>query len=89
MKKIYKISHCHTDVHVDDYQHGEGEFVNQWSLREVCAPVELEDFDSLNQLLSKVNEGQRTLSLRGQGQAQGFLVHLRRPGPQERNPFRL
>lgn len=56
MKKIYKISHCHTDVHADDYKHGEGEFVNQWSLREVCAPVELEDFDSLSQLLSKVNE---------------------------------
>ena len=56
MKKIYKITNCFTDVHEDSYKDGEGDFVNHWSLREVCAPVELEDFDSLSQLLAKVNE---------------------------------
>ena len=56
MKKVYKITHCSTTVHEDSYKDGEGAFANCWSLREVCAPVELEDFDSLSQLLSKVNE---------------------------------
>lgn len=56
MKKIYKIIHSFTDVHEDDYKHGEGDFVNCWNLREVCPTLELTDFDSLGELLAKVNE---------------------------------
>lgn len=56
MKKIYKITHCNTDVHEDDYQHGEGDFVNCWSLREICPVVELTEFDSISDLLAVVNE---------------------------------
>ena len=56
MKKIYKITHCNTDVHEDDYKHGEGDFVNCWSLREICPGVELTDFNSLGDLLATVND---------------------------------
>ena len=56
MKKIYKITHSFTDVHEDDYKNGEGDFTNCWNLREVCPTLELTDFDSLGELLAKVNE---------------------------------
>ena len=56
MQKVYKITHCNTDVHEDDYKNGEGDFVNCWNVREVCPTLELTDFDSLSSLLAAVNE---------------------------------
>ena len=54
MKKVYKITRCHTDLHEDSYKDGEGEFVSNWSLVDICPKLKLSDFDSLNDLLLNV-----------------------------------
>lgn len=56
MKKVYKILNCSTTVHEDSYKDGEGEFVNSWNIREVSPVLELTDYNTVKELLEKLND---------------------------------
>ena len=56
MKKVYKIINCFTTVHEDSYEKGEGKFVNNWDIREISPVLELTDYNTVKELLEKLNE---------------------------------
>ena len=56
MKKVYKIASLSTDVHVDDYEQGELEYVNGWSGHEVLGKTMYKEFDSIGNILKLLND---------------------------------
>lgn len=56
MKKVYRIASLSTDVHVDDYEQGELEYVNGWSGHEVLGATMYKEFDSIGDILKLLND---------------------------------
>lgn len=56
MKKIYRIASLSTDVHEDDYKHGELEFVNGWSGKDILGTSMFKEFESIADILKMLNE---------------------------------
>lgn len=56
MKKVYRIASLSTDVHVDDYEQGELEYVNGWSGHEVLGTAMYKEFDSIGDILKLLND---------------------------------
>ena len=56
MKKIYRIASLSTDVHEDDYKHGELEFVNSWSGKDILGTSMFEEFESIADILKMLND---------------------------------
>ena len=55
MKKVYRIECLSTDVHEDDYEHGELEFVNSWSGPDVLHAAMYREFESIGDILKMLN----------------------------------
>ena len=55
MKKVYRIESLSTDVHEDDYEHGELEFVNSWSGPDVLHTAMYREFESIGDILKMLN----------------------------------
>ena len=56
MKKVYRIASLSTDVHVDDYEDGELEYVNGWSGHEILGTTMYKDFESIADILKLLND---------------------------------
>lgn len=56
MKKIYRIASLSTDVHEDDYKHGELEFVNGWTGKDILGTSMFTEFESIADILKLLNE---------------------------------
>lgn len=55
-QKIYRIHSLNTEVVEDDWNHGEGDYVNSWSGGEVLGKKMYQSFNSLADIFSMINE---------------------------------
>ena len=56
MKKIYRIACLSTVVHEDDYKHGELEFVNGWTGKDILGTSMFKEFESIADILKMLND---------------------------------
>lgn len=55
-QKIYRIKSLSTDVYEDDWEDGEGEYVNYWSGSDVLGRKMYKEFSSLGDILRMLND---------------------------------
>lgn len=55
MKKVYRIESLSTDVHEDDYEQGELDYVNSWSGPDVLRSAMYREFESIADILKLLN----------------------------------